>query len=184
MTGHWPTLAEMPPAPYGAVTAQDSQIAKLGTGAVGSVFSALTVIPVIGPIFGAIGAGLLAASSAFSPERAAAREDMLRQGTTYDFANYFARAQDWPDAKLDEKERTLQERLNKNPMSRRLSDQIAAIRYVRTLRMTGQMQTVAAETQQTLIAASAQRQRALTIAVLAAGVVFTATLGALLILRR
>lgn len=169
---------------YGAVTAQDSQIAKLGTGAVGSVFSALTVIPVIGPIFGAIGAGLLTASSQFNPERAAAREDMLRQGTTYDFANYFARAKDWPEEKLWEKEQKLQERLNARPMSRRLSDQIAAIRYVRTLRYTGQLQTTANQTQNTLIAAAAEQQQQIAVGVAIAGLVFVTTLGALIFMRR
>ena len=91
-------------------TAKGAQQAKAVTGVAGAALatagSAILPIPVVGWIAGGalvlVGGALSLASGQFNPERAAARQALLEQGVSPAFANAFARAQSWPDAKLSQ----------------------------------------------------------------------------------
>jgi amino acid transporter len=122
-----------------AVTAADSQIAKTGTGVVGSALttagSVVLTIPVVGWIVGgimvAVGGALSLASSRYNPERAAAREQVLRAGGSWTFANAVARAAGWPEAKLAKEIDQAQRAYDRNPSAAN-ADQLAGLRFARS----------------------------------------------------
>lgn len=147
-----------------AVTAESAQLAKTGTGVVGTALttagSFVLTIPVVGWIVGgimvAVGGALSFASSRYNVERAAARGQMLQRGTSPEFANAFARAQSWPDSKLQQELDQAVKAAGRN-LTRSKLETVAGFRHALYMRSIGATVDTAIATQDAQLAAEVER---------------------------